>query len=337
MFIELLVACIFVTFDMSIQSNNEYGYFITYVCLFVFIKIMQYIFQHKILNRLPWNVSLEIILVPIGSMFLAYCIFYTQYELGIYGFYWRTIISILILLCINIMMFNIFVRLSENMELQRKTAIYEKEFNLLEHYVHEREKLMQDFRIKRHDLKHQMLNLSFLLKEQKYHELEENIEKMAGLETLDNLFLINTENSIIDTFINNKYAVAKEKGIAFNVNLNIPIELPIAGEDLCVILGNALDNSIEACLRGNVVEPQINLNMVYDGENLVIVIGNTFDGIVNKSRKGEWLTRKEDIQHHGIGIHSIQNTIRKYNGYYNVVIENKMYILKIILHSVENE
>ena len=77
--------------------------------------------------------------------------------------------------------------------------------------------------------------------------------------------------------------------------------------------------------------------MVYDGENLVIVIGNTFDGIVNKSRKGEWLTRKEDIQHHGIGIHSIQNTIRKYNGYYNVVIENKMYILKIILHSVKNE
>lgn len=329
---ELLIACAFVTCGVSIAVNGVVGYFLTYLSLFCFALILQYFCQDSVIMYGSWKINLKVMLLTIGSMFIAYRIFYTQYELGIKGFYWRTIISIIILLCINIMMFNIYIKLSENLELERKTSIYEKEFDLLEQYMHEREKLMKDFRVKRYDLKHQMLNLLELLHQKEYGKLELEIERLAELKSLDGLFLVQTDNSFIDTFINNKYAIAHEHGIDFMVNLSVPAQLPFAGEDLCVILGNALDNAIEACIRGNVENPNIKLQMMFDGDNLTIIIENTFDGKLGKAKKGGWTTRKQNAQQHGIGIYSIKNTIKKYNGYYHVDINKFKYCLEIILY-----
>ena len=331
MFAELLIACIFVAYNIA-DSFYEVGYCVTYLVLFVFLSIMQYFFQNTMVGILSWKTNLKIILVPIGSMFLAYRIFYTQYELGIKGFYWKTMLSIVILLCLNIMIFDIFVKLSENLELRRRTSIYEKEFDLLEQHMHEREKLMQDFRVKRHDLKHQMHNLLDLLQQGRFEKLEGEIEQLAELRSLDGLFLVQTDNSIIDTFVNNKYAIAHEHGIQFEADLRVPAELPFAGEDLCVILGNALDNAIEACLRGKVENPYIKLQMLFDGDNLTMIVKNSFDGKMGRAKKGGWTTRKTDSQQHGIGIYSIKNTIKKYNGYYHVEVNGKVYCLEMILY-----
>ncbi len=332
---ELLVAGIFVTCGISIPVNGEMGFFITYSLLFIVVKVLQRIFQNIDVVYSRWTSDLKILLLLMGSLFLAYCIFYSQYEMEIRGFYWRTIISIIILLSINVMMFNIFVKLSENLELKRKASIYEKEFTLLEQYMHERENLMKEFRVKRHDLKHQMLNLLILLQDQDYKKLEENIEKLAELDSLNGLFVVNTENSIIDAFVNSKYAFATERGIKFDAKLNIPAELPFAGEDISVILGNALDNALEACLRGKVDDPYVKLNMSYDQGNLVILVENTFDGFLKKERKTGWATRKNNSQQHGIGIQSIRNVIQKYHGYYHVDIEEKVYRLEMVLYPQE--
>lgn len=332
---ELLIACIFVAYDIAIPSNSQAGYFITYSLLLILIKGIHCYINDVILGENSWKTSFKIILLPIASMFLAYRIFFTQYELGIHGIYWRTIVSIIILLSINIIMFEILTQLSENMDLKRKTALYEREFILLEQHMHERENLMKEFRVKRHDLKHQMLNLLMLLKEQDYKKLEENIGRLAELDSLNGLFVVNTENSIIDAFVNSKYAFATERGIKFDAKLNIPAELPFAGEDISVILGNALDNALEACLRGEVNDPYVKLNMSYDQGNLVILVENTFDGFLKKERKTGWVTRKSNSQQHGIGIQSIRNVIQKYHGYYHVDIEGKVYRLEMVLYPQE--
>lgn len=332
---ELLIACIFVACDIAIPSNSQAGYFITYSLLLILIKGIHCYINDVMLGEDSWKTSFKIILLPIASMFLAYRIFFTQYELGIHGIYWRTIVSIIILLSINIIMFEILTQLSENMDLKRKTTLYEREFILLEQYMHEREHLMKEFRVKRHDLKHQMLNLLMLLKDQDYKKLEESIEKLAELDSLNGLFVVNTENSIIDAFVNSKYAFATEHGIKFDAKLNIPAELPFAGEDISVILGNALDNALEACLRGEVDDPYVKLAMSYDQGNLVILVENTFDGFLKKERKTGWTTRKNNSQQHGIGIQSIRNVIQKYHGYYHVDIEGKVYRLEMVLYPQE--
>lgn len=332
---ELLIACIYVACGFSDGVYYSMGYFVTYILIFLIVKLLQYFLSKYVLVIIDWKTNLKILILTLASMFLAYCIFYAQYEMGIQGFYWRTLISIVILLAINIIMFNIFRQLSENLELRRKASIYEKEFNLLEQHMHEREELMKEFRVKRHDLKHQMLNLLMLLHEKNYDTLEKDIEKLAELDSLNGLFLVNTENSIIDTFVNSKYVIACENGIRFETALEIPTKLPFAGEDISVVLGNALDNAMEACMRGEVNDPYIKLEMSYDQGNLVIIVENSFDGILKKERKGGRVTRKRDSQQHGIGIHSIRNVIRKYNGYYHVDVEGRVYRLEMILYPLE--
>ena len=330
---EALVACMISALNMSAQDNEQLGFLITYLMLLFLIEILYHLFNDWVVVKMSWTTYLKIMLLPIGSMFLAYRIFYTQYQMGIRGLYWKTIISIMILLFLNIIMFNIFVRLSENMELQRKTAIYEKEFDLLERHMHEKEVLNQEFRVKRHDMKHQMLNLLALLHSGEYGKLEEDIKQLAELESFNDLFIVNTENSFVDTFVNNKYTISIENGIDFKADLRIPRELPFASEDLCVILGNALDNAIEACLRGEIAEKLIRLQMVYDRNNLVIIIENTFDGKIKINKRGIRTTRKDNKQQHGLGINSIKKTIEKYNGTYYSSVKDEWYCLKIILYN----
>ena len=337
MFGEALVGCAVLAFGVGKERQGDIWGIVTYLIMLMIIKILQWFFKNEMIHELSWKTNLKMMLLPIGSMFLAHRIFYAQYEMGIKGFYPNTILSILILLGLNIIVFNIYIQLSENLELQRKNAIYEKEFQLLERNMHEKESMMQEIRVKRHDLKHQMLNLLTLLQKGEYEKLESDMKQMAELESLNGLFVVNTQNSIIDSFVNNQYAVAKEKGIDFRVKIDVPAELPFAGEDLCVILGNALDNAIEACERGQVSKPWISIKLIYDGANLLMTLENSFDGMIRKNKKGMQISRKANSQQHGIGTYSIQRVVQKYHGYYHVEVMEKEYHLEIILYSQDEK
>lgn len=337
MFGEALVGCAVLAFGIGEEKQGDIWGVVTYFVLLMIVEILKRFFKNEMVCELSWRTNLKMMILPIGSMFLAHRIFYAQYEMGIKGFYPNTIFSIVILFGLNVIVFNIYIQLSENLELQRKNAIYEKEFQLLERNMHEKESMMQEIRVKRHDLKHQMLNLLALLQKGEYGKLESDMKQMAELESLNGLLVVNTQNSIIDSFVNNQYAVAKEKGIDFQVKIDVPAELPFAGEDLCVILGNALDNAIEACERGQVSKPWISIKLIYDGANLLMTLENSFDGTIRKNKKGMQISRKANSQQHGIGTYSIQRVVQKYHGYYHVEVTEKEYHLEIILYSQDEK
>lgn len=337
MFGEAIVGCAVLAFGIEKEKQGDIWGIVTYFILLIIVKVLQWFFKNESIYQLSWKTNLKMMILPIGSMFLAHRIFYAQYEMGIKGFYPNTIFSIVILFGLNVVVFNIYIQLSENLELQRKNAIYEKEFQLLERHMHEKESMMQEIRVKRHDLKHQMLKLLTLLQKGEYGKLESDMKQMAELESLNGLLVVNTQNSIIDSFVNNQYAVAKEKGIDFRVKIDVPAELPFAGEDLCVILGNALDNAIEACERGQVSKPWISIKLIYDGANLLMTLENSFDGMIRKNKKGMQISRKANSQQHGIGTYSIQRVVQKYHGYYHVEVMEKEYHLEIILYSQDEK
>lgn len=337
MFGEALVGCAVLAFGIGEEKQGDIWGVVTYFVLLMIVEILKRFFKNEMVCELSWRTNLKMMILPIGSMFLAHRIFYAQYEMGIKGFYPNTIFSIVILFGLNVIVFNIYIQLSENLELQRKNAIYEKEFQLLERNMHEKESMMQEIRVKRHDLKHQMLNLLALLQKGEYGKLESDMKQMAELESLNGLLVVNTQNSIIDSFVNNQYAVAKEKGIDFQVKIDVPAELPFAGEDLCVILGNALDNAIEACERGQVSKPWISIKLIYDGANLLMTLENSFDGTIRKNKKGMQISWKANSQQHGIGTYSIQRVVQKYHGYYHVEVTEKEYHLEIILYSQDEK
>lgn len=192
MFGEAIVGCAVLAFGIEKEKQGDIWGIVTYFILLIIVEVLQWFFKNESIYQLSWKTNLKMMILPIGSMFLAHRIFYAQYEMGIKGFYPNTIFSIVILFGLNVIVFNIYIQLSENLELQRKNAIYEKEFQLLERNMHEKESMMQEIRVKRHDLKHQMLNLLTLLQKGEYGKLESDMKQMAELESLNGLFVVNT-------------------------------------------------------------------------------------------------------------------------------------------------
>lgn len=329
---ESFVACLFIFLHISIESNILLGTIASKILLLVMVKLLQYFFCNHVVRELSWKTNLVFMLLPVGSMFLVHHIFTVEYKLNEPGFKPTAIMCMLIVLTINVVVFHLYLRLSENLELKYKNSIYEKELSFMDTYMKEKEDIMMEFRRKRHDLKHQMTELLSLLQNRQYEKLEICIRELADLKSLEGLKIAHTENSIIDAFINYKYEVAKKNDIEFRVKLDIPTKLPFENGDLGIILGNALDNALEANLRSRIENPYVDLKVKYDGSNLMIVVENSFDGKMIQNRRGERVTRKADKGNHGLGIGSIQNVLKKYHGYYDVKIRENVYCFTILLH-----
>lgn len=333
MMCELLMGNVFLLLNMGIENNMLLGSVLSKILLFVLVKTLQIFFHNKAVQQLSWKTNVILMLLPIGSIFLGDTIFTAAYELQKPGYRMLSFICVLILAIINIIVFRFYIKLSENLELRYKNSIYETEFELLSKHLAERELAVEEFRRKRHDLKHEMVGLLQLVEAEEYEELSAKIEELADLKPLEGIKIADTENSFIDAFINYKYEIAKKNDIEFRLKLDVPDQLPFANSDLCVLLGNALDNAMEANLRGMVEHPYIDLKMKYDGGNLIILVENAFDGKLVRSKAGEGLTRKSDRNNHGIGIVSIKSILEKYHGYYEVTVKENIYRLNMILYS----
>ena len=116
------------------------------------------------------------------------------------------------------------------------------------------------------------------------------------------------------------------------VKLDIPEDLPFDEADLCIILGNALDNALEACVRSDLDETWIRVIMRYDNGNLLILIENSFDDILAEAEEGKFRTSKKNKEFHGIGMQSIQRTAEKYHGFWDFSWDNKVFDMRIILY-----
>ena len=329
---EALVGCCFLMVGISPETHMSEGAVISELFLLLFVKALQLFFCNPMIRKLSWKYNVSFLFLPLSSMFLVNYIFSISYELKQTGYRQMTALGIIVLFLMNLVVFHLYIRLAESMELKYRNAVYQKEFELLEAHRKEQEDVVIAFRRKKHDLKHQVVWILQLLKEEKYDELRETVKKMADFGELEKKKISDTGNSIVDAFVNYKYEVAKKSGIAFRVQLNIPSELPFAGGDLCMILGNALDNALEANQRGTVENPYIDLKMKYDIKNLVIVLENSFDGTILEQQSGERMTRKTDWENHGIGISSIKDILKKYNGYYDTFIQGTTYRLNMILY-----
>ena len=120
--------------------------------------------------------------------------------------------------------------------------------------------------------------------------------------------------------------------------LLFPDNLLIQSYDIGIILGNALDNAIEACrkLKGKESDAEtfIRLSSFRKGKMIFIEITNSFDGNVIRKRQSEFpATDKADKEAHGIGLANIKNAAGKYHGAVDWSVNNKVFTLSIMLQN----
>ena len=131
-----------------------------------------------------------------------------------------------------------------------------------------------------------------------------------------------SNNIAINSILMSKMKMAEEKNIKVNLNLKIDSEIKISNVDICIIMGNLLDNSIEACsfIEG---DKFIDLKIVSEMNKLVVKISNNTNGYVNEVN-GKFLTTKHSNMN-GIGLIQVDKAVKKYNGYINRKHENNIF------------
>ena len=161
-------------------------------------------------------------------------------------------------------------------------------------------------------------------------------------QTMDRLEIqFKTGNTVVDTLLTMKYheAVKMIPDLQMDTErLLFPDTLLIQSYDIGIILGNALDNAIEACRKLKGKEPDaetfIRLSSFRKGKMIFMEITNSFDGNVIRKWQSEFpVTDKADKEAHGIGLTNIKNAAGKYHGGVDWSVDNKVFTLSVMLQN----
>ena len=142
--------------------------------------------------------------------------------------------------------------------------------------------------------------------------------------------VIKTGNVMVDAILNSKLSLIKSKDICINARAAVPPELQISEIDLCVIIGNLMDNAAEACLKQR--EDEARFIRVFIGilkGQLYISVTNSSSGEIKKSGKTYLSTKVSEG--HGFGLMRVERIVEKYSGYMNRQDEEGAFAVEVML------
>lgn len=161
-----------------------------------------------------------------------------------------------------------------------------------------------------HDYKNQLNCIQGLLDCGQIEKASEYIARMTG--NLRAQFGdINTNHTVVNIILNQKYQTARDKGIAMAFVINDLSGLSMPEEDLVTLLTNPLDNAIEACEK--IINKAIQFKMVIEDDQLVLSVRNPVSSPV-LIKSNTIVTSKKDSVYHGIGLSNVDAVVRKYHG-----------------------
>lgn len=202
--------------------------------------------------------------------------------------------------------------------LKNKTLKKEKEFLIMRDAMvtqkfTELEEIMERNRHLSHDLKNHMLVLRNYEREGNYEGLHNYIEEIED-EFFETKKSVWTGNQIADMMLEQKRALAEQENITFTIQA-VPIaEWPLDDNGTCSVLGNLLDNAIEACKKiADDKDKWISIKIENQKQFLFIKIENSVSG-APAMKNGRPVSMKHDKMRHGYGLKSVERIVNKYEG-----------------------
>lgn len=259
---------------------------------------------------------------------LGYMVYYSFYNINFSVFIVVMLFSIVLF---NILLNNLLKKINEinkqEKEWERKETMYllrlnniEQEYQYVEHFHREKHDFNQHLQMIL-----AYINIDNLTKAKEYIFM---LNKK-----IDNLVINNTTKyPEIFSFIQYKLNIAAENGIEVEKLINLPDNLLVEILDLTVIIGNIIDNAIEA--NKVLTKKMLALKIYEKNDYLIINTQNPYKEIVT-SDDNQFITTKEDKSNHGIGLQNIQFIVDKYNGFMEIDTSNNIFIIKVALENAE--
>lgn len=213
-------------------------------------------------------------------------------------------------------------RVSENLRILAKQNEYQQQ------YAQNIKKQYNEICRIRHDMKQANSVVMALLSKGKSDEAIKFMQKTA-LEVSELDPIIDVGNDYVNAILNTKMTEAKHHKIGILCSVDKEIAA-IDEVDLCNLIGNMLDNAIEACEKQTNNERFIEVKIQAFPHQFLIGVANTVDNDVIKENSA-LLTTKEDVDNHGFGVKSIRVIVKKYDGTVQFSQENGIFHCDAVL------
>lgn len=199
-----------------------------------------------------------------------------------------------------------------------------------EKHLNEVRSIHREMRGYKHDFHHHLQALKGQL------EAEEVDRALAYIEQLDNQLmnvdtLLKTGNVSLDAILSAKIAQAKAENIAVTVKANVPDALTISDLELSIIIGNLLDNAIEAC-RTVTGERFIRIFISMKGTMLYFSMLNAA-GAKKKKTGSLFATHKDGV--HGFGLRRAEAILEEHGGWVKYNSEDGAFTSEFLVPAVE--
>lgn len=240
-----------------------------------------------------------------------------------------TIDLYVLIILISVMIFTIYIlfKLFIPKLIDKRIGGYQSQ--LIENHVSEVDSLYHKVRGWRHDYHNHIQVMFAYLELGKTQEMKIYLSDLnKDLSQIDQV--IKTGNIMVDSILNSKISIAESKKIRVDADAVVSKKLEISDIDLCVIVGNLLDNAIEASMEIRDEEQRfIRVYIAEKMEQFYIYVSNSFEGKVNK--KGIKYFTTKDARNHGYGLVRIDGIVGKNKGMINRQSEKDIFATEIIL------
>lgn len=179
----------------------------------------------------------------------------------------------------------------------------------------------------RHDMKHHINEMQILAGKNDVEGIRRYLSSMQEyIKTPDEN--IESGDVEIDSLLNYMLAQARKEQIS------VQTEVRLSGVsqhsfDINIILGNLLENAIEAARQAE--EKKLSVNIKEEKGILKIYVENSYSGTL-RQKGTKLLTTKKDSGLHGLGLGNVENIVRKYHGTMKIEKTDDLFSVWILLY-----
>lgn len=211
-------------------------------------------------------------------------------------------------------------KIASDERLQAELA--EHHYSMQEQYYEQLRTEQEETRAMFHDINKYMQAMRTLAAEANATEVNQMMDETQEIfESLTSV--VDVGNSVVSVILNEYREITDDAEIPFDYDVSVPKNLGITAVDLYVLLGNTIDNAVEACLPVPVEERYIRIQMRTYRNILFYQIENPYSKEHSQRSRGK---------NHGYGLQNVQKCVEKHNGHMSISQDENKFVLSMRLN-----
>ncbi len=292
------------------------------ITFFMVVSVIQRIVDARNNLEFAWQEWMITLFVPGCTIFVSAIIFdYCESESEI-------VIGGISMILLNLFLFYLLEKIFAEHEKNLRVVSLEQQNQAYENQL----QLMRDAEEKistlRHDMRNHLLVLQQIARQEHYEKIQGYLDNLNDSLAPGRAFAA-TGNAFIDGMINLKLDQAVKQGAQVELDIIIPQNLFVGQKDICIVLGNLLDNALRA-LEDCKVDKRLFLRMREVQGTLTIQIKNSYTNKVKRAGKFFRTTKKGEG--HGLGLKIVEQIVRDYQGELDFKTDDDFFTVTLLMY-----